>query len=254
MNPLELSRKLDEAFLQARDLERLTAREPFSVEEAYEIQDELLDLRYERGERQIGLKMGLTSRAKMKQMGVDSPIYGVLTDKMALKTGARFPLKGTIHPRIEPEIAFHIGRDLSGTPTREQVLVACKGVCAAMEIIDSRYRDFKFELPDVIADNCSGYAFVLGETVRKPSEVDLGNLGMILEVDGKAVQFGSSAAILDHPLDSLLELIRMLDKRGLGIPAGSIVLAGAATQAVPLLSGTSVRTLVQDLGSVELKT
>jgi 2-oxo-3-hexenedioate decarboxylase len=121
-----------------------------------------------------------------------------------------------------------------------------------MEIIDSRYKDFKFELPDVIADNCSSFAFVLGDTVRDPREVDLGNLGMILEVDGKPVQFGSSAAILDHPLDSLLELCRMLAGRGLTLPAESVVLAGAATAAVPLNAGARVRASVQDLGSVEI--
>src|SRR5579859_3489882 len=161
-------------------------------------------------------------------MGVDAPIYGVLTDKMKIQSGARFALEGSIHARIEPEVAFLIRNELKGTVSREEALDACSGVVAAMEIIDSRYKDFKFELPDVIADNCSSYAFVLGEKIADPRKIDLGNLGMILEVDGRAVQFGSSAAILDHPLESLLELCRMLSERGRYVPAGSVVLAGAA--------------------------
>jgi 2-oxo-3-hexenedioate decarboxylase len=249
----EQARILDQAFLNARDVIRLTeARPGLGLDEAYGIQDELLAFRFERGEKQIGLKMGLTSKAKMKQMGVDSPIYGVLTDRMRVLDGARFPLQGSIHPRIEPEVAFLVTREIRGEPSHEELMDCCSGVCAAMEIIDSRYRDFKFELPDVIADNCSSYAFVLGKRLRNPREVDLGNLGMILEVDGKAVQFGSSAAILDHPLDSLLELSRMLARRGRAIPAGSIVLAGAATAAVPLNPGSRVRALVQDLGEVSV--
>lgn len=254
MGTREFALKLDQAFLEARDLERLTAAAPaLSIDEAYCVQDELVKLRLSRGEKVIGLKMGLTSRAKMKQMGVEAPIYGVLTDKMKIAAGARFPLKGSIHARIEPEVAFLIRRELKGPVSRDEALAACSGVAPAMEIIDSRYKDFKFELPDVIADNCSSYAFVLGDTVRDPREVDLGNLGMILEVDGKPVQFGSSAAILDHPLESLRELCRMLAGRGLALPSGSIVLAGAATAAVPLTAGSRVRTSVQDLGSVEIQ-
>ncbi|HUP58742.1 MAG TPA: fumarylacetoacetate hydrolase family protein [Bdellovibrionota bacterium] len=249
----EHAKFLDQAFLERREVDRITLKEPsLSIDEGYRIQDDLIALRLGRGEKVIGLKMGLTSRAKMKQMGIDSPIYGVLTD--AMKVEGRFDTKGAIHAKIEPEIAFLIRDELKGSVTAERALAACSGVCAAMEIIDSRFRDFKFELPDVIADNCSSHAFVMGDTVRDPREIDLGNLGMILEVDGKPVQFGSSAAILDHPLESLLELCRLLERRGRSIPAGSIVLAGAATLAVPLLPGARVRALVQDLGEASVTT
>jgi 2-oxo-3-hexenedioate decarboxylase len=247
-----LAEILDSAFLEARDIERLTASYPLTVEKAYQVQDEVVARRVARGERVVGLKMGLTSRAKMKQMGVDAPIYGVLTDRMRIEPGPEFSLEGSIHARIEPEIAFVMGRELRGEVTAEEALRACAGVAAAVEIIDSRYRDFKFELPDVIADNTSAYAFALGDVMTHPERLDLGNLGMILEVDGKAVQFGSSAAILDHPIESLRELSRMLGARGRSIPAGSIVLAGSATQAVALTPGSRVRALVQDLGTVSI--
>jgi 2-oxo-3-hexenedioate decarboxylase len=197
--------------------------------------------------------MGLTSKAKMKQMGVHNPIYGVITEKMKLASGSSFGFQGRIHPKIEPEIAFLIGKDLHGKVSTEEALAACSGVCAAMEIIDSRYRNFNFTLPDVIADNCSSSAFVLGETIRKPSEIDLGNLGMILEVNGKPAQFGSSSAIYGHPAASLAELCAMLAEQDQSLKAGDIVLAGAATAAIAFEAGQEVRTLVQDLGSVSLK-
>jgi 2-oxo-3-hexenedioate decarboxylase len=244
--------KLASAYFEAREIDRLTLETPISIPEAYTIQSQLMELLYRRGEKKIGYKMGLTSKAKMKQMGVDSPIYGILTDQMELEDGAAITIdspKKLIHPKIEPEIAFRIGSDLQGRVDAARALDAVSGVCAAMEIIDSRYKNFNFTLPDVIADNCSGSYFILGKTWKKPSELDLGNLGMFLEVDGKPVQFGSSSAIYGHPAESLAELCRMLAGRGEGLRAGDIVLAGAATQAIEMTPGTEIRASVQDLGT-----
>lgn len=250
---LESVKIVTDAYFGAYEIDKLTDRAPLTIPEAYEIQNEVLKILYARGDRRAGYKMGLTSKAKMKQMGVHQPIYGVLTEKMRIASGSSFDFKGRIHPKIEPEIAFLIGKDLRGKVSADEALAACSGVCAAMEIIDSRYRNFNFTLPDVIADNCSSSAFVLGETIRKPSEIDLGNLGMILEVNGKPVQFGSSAAIYGHPAASLAELCAMLAEQDQGLHAGDIVLAGAATAAIPLESGQLIKTLVQDLDSVSLK-
>lgn len=250
---LESVKFVTDAYFGAYEIDKLTDRAPLTIPEAYEIQNEALKILYARGDRRVGYKMGLTSKAKMKQMGVHQPIYGVLTEKMRIASGSSFDFKSRIHPKIEPEIAFLIGKDLRGKVSADEALAACSGVCAAMEIIDSRYRNFNFTLPDVIADNCSSSAFVLGETIRKPSEIDLGNLGMILEVNGKPVQFGSSAAIYGHPAASLAELCAMLAERDQGLHAGDIVLAGAATAAIPLEPGQEIKTLVQDLDSVSLK-
>lgn len=250
----DLAKFLDQATLDCREVDRLTLQDPdLSIPDAYLIQDEGVALRLlTRNEKVVGLKMGLTSKAKMKQMGVDSPIYGVLTHAMQIQDSSRMTLKGRIHPKIEPEVAFLLKSDLRGKVTAAQALEACSGVCAAMEIIDSRFKNFNFTLPDVVADNCSSSGFVLGPVIRKPHEVDLGNLGMILEVNGKPVQFGSSSAIYGHPAQSLAELCHMLDARGLYLKAGSIVLAGAATAAISLDPGTTVSTSVQDLGKVTL--
>lgn len=249
----EFAQIVTDAYLGAYEIDKLTERSPFSIPEAYSIQAQAMQILYQMGDRRVGYKMGLTSKAKMKQMGVHQPIYGVLTEKMRLASGSTFGFQNRIHPKIEPEIAFLIGKDLQGKVSADEALAACSGVCAAMEIIDSRYRNFNFTLPDVIADNCSSSAFILGETIRKPAEVDLGNLGMVMEVNGKPVQFGSSAAIYGHPASSLAELCSMLAEQDQGLRAGDIVLAGAATAAISLEPGQEIKTLVQDLGFLSLK-
>jgi 2-oxo-3-hexenedioate decarboxylase len=251
-NTLNFARIVTDAYFGAYEIDKLTDQTPLTLPQAYAIQDQALKILADRGDRRIGYKMGLTSKAKMKQMGVHQPIYGVLTEKMRVASGSTFSLRGRIHPKIEPEIAFLIGRDLEGKVSPEEAMSACSGVCAAMEIIDSRYRNFNFTLPDVIADNCSSSAFVLGETIRKPAEIDLGNLGMLMEINGKPVQFGSSSAIYGHPAASLAELCAMLSEQGQRLRAGDIVLAGAATAALSLEPGQEIQTSVQDLGSVRL--
>jgi 2-oxo-3-hexenedioate decarboxylase len=135
------------------------------------------------------MKMGLTSEAKRKQMNLDSPVYGVLTDRMQVPAGGVFRLRGFIHPKIEPEIAFRTSRELRGKISREEALDACSSAMAAMEILDSRYVDFKyFSLPDVVADNSSSCMFVLGTAERPPRELDLLHLGRPGAVGGAAVR------------------------------------------------------------------
>lgn len=257
-NPLQVAAQiLDAALLESREVKRITETQPdLTLVDAYRIQDAGMNLRYARGEKRIGLKMGLTSRAKREQMNLDLPIYGVLTDRMQIRDGETFPLHGSIHPKIEPEIAFITGRELRGKITPDEAWAACTGVCAAMEILDSRYVGFKyFSLPDVVADNCSSFQFVLAAKMRDPREfalADLARLSMEMEVDGKTVQSALSEEISGNPVQSLVQLCELMSERGLAIPAGSIVLAGAATQAVPLAPGMRVELRVEKLGSVRL--
>lgn len=247
-----LAGALDEARLAGRAIDRLSlAHAALGLEDAYLIQEEGMRLRLARGDKAAGLKMGLTSKAKMEQMGVKSPIRGILSEEMRLSPGGALSLSRLIHPRIEPEIAFIIGRDLNGPQSPEAALEACSGVCAAMEVIDSRFKAFNFTLPDVIADNTSCCAFVLGE-IRDPRRADLADLRMTLEINGQAVQEGTSAAIYGHPANSLFEVCSMMAAQCRAIKAGSVVLAGAATQAVALAPGMKVRAIVETLGTVAL--
>jgi len=250
-----LAAHLDHAMLGARETDRLTSTHPdLSLEEAYRVQDEGIRLRLSRGEKQIGLKMGLTSEAKRQQMNLKSPVYGVLTDRMRVEEGSVFALKGKIHPKIEPEIAFFIAREIRGVPSLDEALDACSGVCAAMEILDSRYVGFKyFSLPDVVADNSSSAYFVLGRTILDPRAADWSSLEMVMKVNGEKAQSALSNSISGNPVRSIVQLCELLSGRGLTLPAGSIVLAGAATQAVQLAPGMEIALEVQKLGSVTLR-
>lgn len=248
------AKALDLALQEGRAITRFTKASPgFSIDDGYAVQDMGMALRIRRGERVVGWKMGMTSRPKMLQMGVNSPIYGMLTDAMQFSDAGFMSLRGKIHPRIEPEVAFIISKDLEGNISPAQALQGCSGVCAALEVIDSRYENFDFQLPDVVADNCSASGVILGNIVKRTTEkFDISNLGMILEVNHKAVQFGSTAAILGHPARSLAELVKMLTAKGQLLKAGSIVLAGGATAAVPFTPGDTVRVSIQNLGSATI--
>jgi 2-oxo-3-hexenedioate decarboxylase len=250
----ELARRLDDARLEAREIPPLTREYPdLTLRDAYTIQAEGLRLRTARGERVVGMKMGLTSEAKRRQMNLDAPIYGVLTDRMLVPADGPLRLQGSIHPRIEPEIAFRTARELRGRVTREQALEACASVFAAMEILDSRYTDFKyFSLPDVVADNASSSHFVPGTTERPPRELDLLQLRMVLEVNDERVGEARSNAISGDPLLSVVQLCELLDLHGKFLPAGSIVLAGAATAAHTPRPGDRIRLSVEGLGDVSV--
>ena len=247
---LKCAEIVDEAARTAGAIPQFTETMPLGVEEAYAIQALSMERRFARGERLIGMKMGLTSRAKMIQVGVDKAIWGRLTSGMLLEEGGALSKKRYVHPRIEPELAFLMKRDLSGNVSAAEALAAVEAIAPAMEVIDSRYRDFKFALPDVIADNSSSSGFVVGAWSRP--DQDFSNLGLVMEVDGRAVQVGSTAAILGHPLRSLVAAAKATAPIG-GLKAGWIVLAGGATAAHALRVGESVRTTMQNLGSVAIK-
>jgi 2-oxo-3-hexenedioate decarboxylase len=243
---------LDAAANEVRLVPQVSAQVAgMTLDEAYLIQRASMQCRAARGDAVIGMKMGLTSLAKMEQMGVHDPIYGHLTSTMLRGDGDAIARSEHGQPRVEPEIAFLMGRDLEGPTTPAQAMLAVEGVCASLEVIDSRYADFKFSLEDVVADNASSTRFVLGSTVLPPEAIDIANLGMVMRVNGKVVGVGSSAAILDHPARSLARLANMLHAVGERLHAGQIVLAGGATAAVHLNEGDRVRLDVDQLGSVE---
>lgn len=249
--PADLARLLDDARLQRREVERLTARSPLTIPEAYAIQAEGIKLRLTRGERVIGMKMGLTSRAKMLQMGVDSPIRGVLTDAMEIRDQGVFDWETAIHPRVEPEVVFWIAEDLGAEATRADVLRACGGVALGLEILDSRYKDFSFTLPDVVADNTSACAFVCGP--KADPSISVGNIAITLEIDDRVIEIGKSSAIYGHPADSVVELCRMLGASGEKLKAGSVVLAGSPTAAAPLKRGSLVRATAGSLAPASFR-
>lgn len=248
----ELAEIVDSAAMNAEEIPMLTPRYPeLTIEDAYAVQEASVLRRLERGEALVGMKLGLTSRAKMEQVGVHEPIIGHLTTSMVLNDGGVIGLGDFCHPRAEPEVAFVLAEDLYGPVTPAQALGAVLGVAAAIEIIDSRYKDFKFTLPDVVADNTSASRFVLGSNVIPVDLVNLGNLGIVFEVNGAIAEIGSSAAVLEHPARALAELANMMARRGKYLEAGQIILSGGATAAVVLKPGDHVRAVIDEIGTAE---
>ncbi|WP_329286734.1 2-keto-4-pentenoate hydratase [Streptomyces sp. NBC_00691] len=243
MNITALAEALDSAAREGRPLAG-GGSGPKDTGEAYAVQEALVARRLARGERLTGFKLGFTSVAKMRQMGVSDLIHGRLTDRMVIPDGGRLDLSGLIHPRVEPEVAFLLGDTLrpGGDP-----MAAVAGVATALEVIDSRYHGFRFSLPEVIADNTSAAGYAVGPW---NAPVDLDDLGVLLELDGRLAETGSTAAILGSPLRALAAAARLAG----ALEPGTVILAGAATAAVPLPPGTHVRATVAGLGTVGFTT
>lgn len=243
-----LAKTVDEAARSAKAIAQLSETNEITLDDAYAIQAESIVRRLESGERRIGMKMGFTSRAKMVQMGLDDLIWGRLTDGMLVEDGETISLNDYVHPRVEPEIAFLLAKPLSGPTTPMQAMAAVEAVAPALEIIDSRYEAFKFNLQDVVADNASSSGFAIGPWC--PPDVDFSNLGVIMEFNGRAKRIGSTAAILGHPARSLVAASRMVAEAGETLEAGWIIMAGGVTEAEALSAGDSVRNSVEALGAV----
>ncbi len=251
----ELAEYLETCELDAKEAIKITDRFPdMDFEDAYDVQYAIRQRKLDRGNTLAGLKVGLTSRAKMKQMGVETPIYGFLADYFDQPDGADVKTDELIHPKVEAELAFVTKAPLKGPGCHVgSVLAATDFVIPAVEIIDSRYENFRFDLISVIADNASSSRFVLGGKMAGPSDIDMRNLGVVLERNGEIVELGAGAAVLGHPAASVALLANMLGERGEEIPAGTLILTGGITAAVTVNKGDAVNVRFQDLGSVGMR-
>ena len=248
MNFNKLAKVLDEASLNAKPLQQLSVQHEFSVDDAYAIQKASINQRYNRGEKFIGIKLGFTSKAKMEQMGVHDMIWGRLTDRMLVRNGGSLSFEEFIHPRAEPEICFLVKKTIDKDLTLEEAPDYIVGATSAIEIIDSRYENFKFSLEDVIADNCSSAGLVIGPWIPLDKPID--NLKMELIVNEESVQSGSSAAILGNPWESVVAASRLVRKYGLELKRGHYIMAGAATPAVYLKQGDKVSAKVEGMDEI----
>jgi 2-oxo-3-hexenedioate decarboxylase len=235
-------------------LTKLTDDHPtMTVEDGYAVQEELLRRWLARGDRLVGRKAGLTSKAKMQQMGVDVPGFGMLLASYARPENGAIEMDALLHPNIEAEIAFMTRDELRGTVTVEQVIAATDYVIPAVEVIDSRYENFKFDLPSVIADNSSSARYVSGGRPLDPRAVDLRTIGVVIEKNGEIQALGASAAVLNHPANAIVMLVKHLADRGQSLPAGSFVMTGGITEAIPVSRGDNVIARFQDMGSISFR-
>lgn len=245
------ARTLDEAATSCAAVAGPTELASVSLAEAYAVQRAVVGHRLDRGASLAGFKLGFTSIAKMRQMRVHDVIHGQLTEDMRIADGGTVDISALLHPRIEPEVAFLLSAPLGAGAEGVDPLAAVAGVAPAVEVIDSRYAGFSFTLPEVVADNASSAGFAVGAW-QPVQGVDLDNLGVLLEVDGRLAQTGSTAAILGHPVRSLAAASRLAAVSGMTLQPGWVILAGAATAAVPLPPGAHVRVCVTGLGTVEV--
>ena len=237
-----------------------TATEPLTntwpdltVDEALTVQDAVVYARVDSGAKIVGAKLGLTSVAKQRQMKVDQPLYGWLTDDMQIDVGQSVECARFIQPRCEPEIAFLLKSDLEGAHvTAAHVLAATEAVFGAIDVLDSRFTGYSFTFNDVVADNASSAAFILGGTPLDPNGIDLRLTGCVFEKNGELVATASGAAVLGHPAASVAWLVRELARRGRGLTQGQVVMAGALTEAIPVAPGDTVVARFDRLGTVEL--
>lgn len=251
---IEISDALDKATSLSRPIAPITsAYNDFSIGDAYEIQLEQVRRRLATGAKIKGHKIGLTSQAMQAQLGVDQPDFGHLFDNMFYSEHEAVPVGRFLQPRIEPEIAFVIGVDLCGPGvTMVEAARAVEYIVPALEIIDSRIRDWQITILDTIADNASSGGVVLGGSYRRLEEFDLSLIGCNLSRNGQVVATGAGGAVLGNPLAALVWLANVLGTKGIGIKAGEVILAGSLTASIPVLPGETVMADFSHIGSVSV--
>ncbi|GHH72414.1 2-keto-4-pentenoate hydratase [Streptosporangium violaceochromogenes] len=252
-----------DAFTEAADRLREAAREgepcapvrdllPAGTAEAgYAVQEINTRRALEEGRRPVGRKIGLTSPAVQRQLGVDRPDFGMLFADMACLDGLPVPAGRFLQPRAEAEVALVLKGDLVGGPfTVADVIRATDFALPAIEIVDSRVAGWDITLVDTVADNASSGAFVLGNTPVGLYGLDLRLAGMTMNLRGREVSTGTGTACLGHPLNAAVWLADALGGGDFPLRAGDIVLTGALGPMVPVAAGDVFEAHINGVGSV----
>jgi 2-keto-4-pentenoate hydratase len=221
------------------------------VAAAYAVQQANTDHYLKQGRRLVGRKIGLTSKSVQKQLGVDSPDFGMLFADMALYDGEEVTLGKVLQPKVEAEIAFVLERDLTQAGvTLADLISAVAYALPAVEIVGSRIANWNIKLLDTIADNASSGLFVLGTQPRKLDALDLRLCGMAMERRGEPVSFGAGVACLGNPLNAALWLARTMVEVGNPLKSGDIIMSGALGPMVGVAPGDVLETRINGLGTV----
>ncbi|WP_267929697.1 fumarylacetoacetate hydrolase family protein [Paraburkholderia sp. ZP32-5] len=250
-----LGERLHRALETVTPIDPLTHEDPsLSVSDAYAIQRAMVAHRIAAGQRVVGKKIGITSRAVMDMLGVEQPDFGVLLSGMAYEDGAAISASRFISPRAEGEIAFVMARDISGPGlSRDDLRASIAYAVPCFEIVDSRIRDWKITIADTVADNGSSGAFVLGDAIAPLNSphhaLDLRCAGMVLEKNGQIVGTGAGAAALGDPLTCVTWLANQLGEFGIGLKAGEVILSGSLSIMFPVAAGDSISMTISGLGT-----
>ncbi len=252
----QLGDELYQAMVQRETVSPLTSRGfDITVEDAYHISLRMLERRLAAGERVIGKKIGVTSKAVQNMLGVHQPDFGYLTDAMVYNSGEAMPIsEKLIQPRAEGEIAFILKKDLMGPGvTNAEVLAATECVIPCFEVVDSRIQDWQIKIQDTVADNASCGLFVLGDTAVSPRRVDLVTCGMLVEKNGQLLSTGAGAAALGSPVNCVAWLANTLGRFGIGLKAGEVILSGSLVPLEPVKAGDFMRVEIGGIGSASVR-
>jgi len=221
------------------------------VERAYQVQSTMIAAKLAAGDRRVGRKIGLTSVAVQTQLGVDQPDFGALLESMIVVNGGAVTTGRLLQPRIEAEIAFVLGQDITdAAPSLEAIAAAVAEARPALEIVDSRVAGWDISIADTVADNASSGMFVLGDDVLALDALDTVTVTMSMTQDGEVVSTGTGAACLGDPLIALQWLARVAVEVGDPLRAGEIILSGALGPMIPVRPGSSYRATLVGLGTV----
>ncbi len=250
-----LARELLVAERSAVPIEALTDRFPeLGLSDAYAIQQIMVRTWTESGHTVVGKRIGLTSRAMQEMFGLKEPDYGHILDRVVVPEGEPISMSRLIAPRVESEICFLLKDDLEGPGVNAaSVLAATLGVMPALEIIDSRIKDWKIKVADSIADNASNALVVLGGKLTPVADLDLRTIGMVLERNGEIVATGAGAAVMGNPAQSVAWLANALGDYGSGLHAGEFIMSGSLTAAVPAGAGLAFSATFDHLGTVRAR-
>lgn len=218
------------------------------IEQAYRVQQTVMQRRLDAGAKLIGRKIGLTSEAIQRQVGVDQPDFGVLLDDMRYGDGEPIPTGRLLQPRAEAEIAFLLGSDITDPAADVRAAVAL--AFAAIEVVDSRIADWRIGITDTVADNASSGVFVVGERGATLDEVEPAEVTMTMTRNGQEVSTGDGRACLGDPLNALQWLARTAIRFGSPLRAGDLVLSGALGPMIAAEPGDVFVARIEPLGSV----
>jgi 2-keto-4-pentenoate hydratase len=222
------------------------------IDAAYSVQQLLTEHSVAHGRSIAGHKIGLTSPAVQRQLGVDQPDSGVLFHDMRVPSGGTISAHALLQPKIEAEIAFILAEDLDGDLSDSTIRAAAGIAVPALEIVDSRGRDWSISIVDTIADNGSSALYVLGSDCVAAADADFDSFTMQLDRDGQVVSTGTGADCLGSPLNALRWLARTAQRNGSPLRAGHVVLSGALGPMVPVQIGSTYTARIDQIGSVEV--
>lgn len=228
-----------------------SSTEEISVEDAYNIQLFQIRQKVEKGAVVVGKKIGLTSKAMQEMFNVTEPDYGHLIDDMMYGDGETIRLNKFIQPRIEFEIAFVLNNDLKGPGvTMNDVVEATDYVVPALEIIDSRIKDWQIKFEDTVADNGSSAGAIIGSTTAKLDDLDLAAVKMTVTRNGEFLDSATGSAVMGHPAQAVAWLANALGSYGISLHAGEVILSGALSKAIPIEDGDTFTAEFEHIGAV----